>query len=761
MSNNGLGIAGLITGMDTQATIDKIMKYSKMPLDRLKQQQQSLIWKQEAYRSQNAALAKLKDMVFNLKLQNTYNTKTVTSSNSQVVTATAAANAVNGNYNITVSKLATYATNSSANNITLRSRVEGTALTSVTIDATHNSFVMTVDGVQKTIDLSAYNGTTYTAGGSPDLTDLADKIQTQLNVNFGAEAVLVKVTSANQLVFYTNDGKLHNITVNDAAANSLLSGIGFTNGAVSDPTALNLTSSLWNQREYFKNSSYFAGKSAGDVFKFSINGQSFSFTYNNTMNDIINAINSNSAAGVTAAYDSFNDKIVLTATKPGDYNNGNPGIIITDDPANNTLSSLFNIVQNTSTGQNAEFTINGLSMTQLGNSFTYNNITFNLTGITAGTSVVVNVATDISAIVTKITDFVNKYNEVIAGMNEKVTEDRATSGRYQYYEPLTDEQKKEMTADQIKAWEDKAKQGLLHNDELLRSALDEMRMGINRTVIIPQTISGNSISKNLNLTQNNNQFTISLGTETKQIILDPLSYDLSDSAQSKLFLDDLQRKLNLAFGPNRIKAAITTINDNKQISLTTQNASMTLTSGAQNDGLAQLGFSAGQSVKVNYTQLSQIGITTGSYTDNGKLYLDTEKLKAALANDPDGVMRLLAYNETPVSTDPNNPDKPTAADIALAKSHSGIFSCFYDILNAYSGPSGKFTKKAGTTSTSSIDNSELGQELIKKSAEITKKQDQIDAEEDRLWKQFNMMETMIAQMNNQLAALNSILGIKS
>ncbi len=43
------------------------------------------------------------------------------------------------------------------------------------------------------------------------------------------------------------------------------------------------------------------------------------------------------------------------------------------------------------------------------------------------------------------------------------------------YEPLTDEQKAEMKEDQIKKWEDKAKEGLLFNDTDLRSLTDSMR----------------------------------------------------------------------------------------------------------------------------------------------------------------------------------------------------------------------------------------------------------------------------------------------
>ncbi len=176
---NDLGISGLASGLDTQALIEKMMEYSRKPLDRIKQQQQTLLWKQDAYRSLNSALSQLRDMAFDLKLQKSYNTKSVTSSNNQVVTATATTSAVNTSFNLEVIKLAKAAQNSSSAPVSIRSKVTSNDFStgSITIDSTHNSFQIKLGSKQETITLGEDSYGTY---DKDNLKDLAAKIQQQL-----------------------------------------------------------------------------------------------------------------------------------------------------------------------------------------------------------------------------------------------------------------------------------------------------------------------------------------------------------------------------------------------------------------------------------------------------------------------------------------------------------------------------------------------------------------------------------------------------
>lgn len=88
----------------------------------------------------------------------------------------------------------------------------------------------------------------------------------------------------------------------------------------------------------------------------------------------------------------------------------------------------------------------------------------------ASNSVKFNAKTDSDKIVSAISDMIKDYNEIIKLVNTEVTTKPNRS-----YEPLTDEQKKEMTEDQITKWEEKAKAGMLFNDSDLRGLSDSMR----------------------------------------------------------------------------------------------------------------------------------------------------------------------------------------------------------------------------------------------------------------------------------------------
>lgn len=85
-------------------------------------------------------------------------------------------------------------------------------------------------------------------------------------------------------------------------------------------------------------------------------------------------------------------------------------------------------------------------------------------------SVTFNAKTDSDKIVSAISDMIKDYNEIIKLVNDEVTTKPNRS-----YEPLTDEQKEEMTEDQITKWEEKAKAGMLFNDSDLRGLSDSMR----------------------------------------------------------------------------------------------------------------------------------------------------------------------------------------------------------------------------------------------------------------------------------------------
>jgi flagellar hook-associated protein 2 len=104
------------------------------------------------------------------------------------------------------------------------------------------------------------------------------------------------------------------------------------------------------------------------------------------------------------------------------------------------------------------------------NSVTVNGVTLDLKQNLTGGNIEFSVSSNADGIVDNIKGFVNKYNELIEKINTELTEKK-----YRDFKPLTEDQKKELTEDEVKKWEEKAKSGLLKNDSILGSMLRNMR----------------------------------------------------------------------------------------------------------------------------------------------------------------------------------------------------------------------------------------------------------------------------------------------
>jgi len=201
------------------------------------------------------------------------------------------------------------------------------------------------------------------------------------------------------------------------------------------------------------------------------------------LNDVINKVNA-SQAGVTMFYDSFSDKISLTRKETGDFNKGQS--ITTTDPVtgeqitqiidgeeiitSDSFNQLFQFEKSGETGgQNASFTINGITTERNSNTFTMNGVTFTLKQ-TFTDPVTVGINNNTNATYDNIKNFVTKYNELIDTIQKKTSEER-----YRDYKPLTDAERESLDDKMIEKWEEKAKSGLLKNDSILTGLLSSMR----------------------------------------------------------------------------------------------------------------------------------------------------------------------------------------------------------------------------------------------------------------------------------------------
>ncbi len=211
--------------------------------------------------------------------------------------------------------------------------------------------------------------------------------------------------------------------------------------------------------------------SSGNI-SFSINGKNFTFSSDTKLQTMINTINNDSEANVTMKYSRLTDKFTITADSGG--KNSSVSIVNISGNAfgeNSAFQINTGIVKN---GKNAVAEINGTSVEQDSNKFSYDGITYELNKVTAGTSeeyIDFTVKRDYTSTVDAISKFVDAYNTLMKSITDKVTAKDYSKD----YPPLTDAQKDEMTEDEIEKWEAKAKNGILRNDSNLERLLSSIK----------------------------------------------------------------------------------------------------------------------------------------------------------------------------------------------------------------------------------------------------------------------------------------------
>ncbi|WP_291964907.1 flagellar filament capping protein FliD [Caloramator sp.] len=270
---------------------------------------------------------------------------------------------------------------------------------------------------------------------------------------------------------------------------------------------------------------------------------SFTIKYNGTSNitidynsdttykDIITSINTKSNGQVKAYYSEITKKITIETSTTGSTSNieitGNTNVLgITDGYTNTGLDASFKI----KTPGASDYA----SVTKSNNTFTIDGLTFTLNESTTDT-IKFSVGIDSKPAIDKIKEFVEKYNEIIDKINKKISEKRAYS-----YKPLTDEQKKEMKEDEIKKWEEKAKEGLLKGDSILQDLVYNLRQAF----FEPLKDSGISIQE-IGLSTSSDY------TQKGKIIIDESKLKAALENRPDDVLNLLTKTSSIAYDPNK------------------------------------------------------------------------------------------------------------------------------------------------------------------------------------------------------------------
>lgn len=663
VASTKLSLNGLASGMDTDTIIKKLMSIEQTKVDGEKQKKQILEWKKDSYRDINTKLLAVRNSLLDLKLPSTYNGKTVTSSDEDTMTATATGDAIPGIYTMKVKQVAQRVSLSST--VAMGSTGDKSSIAKQFGLADTDQIKFTLKGKDGEIafDFAAKDAT---------MQQIVDGINNQntgmhayydqgidrfflMTSDFGSDAeISVKVDGINGTGSFLKDKlklKLTDSTLNDGSPLNSHK-ITSTDSVAATPPA---DSALM--------SSFYAGTTVPSAITFTLQGTGkydFSFNSSTSLATMVSDINAQIATtGITAAYDASTGKLSLASdpvTNPG-------GQVAIRADANEFLSDKMKLNMSYNAGTSAKIDFNDATDLEFdSNNFTLNNINFKLSpNAEVGTSATLTIANDTETAVTKIKAFVEAYNTVVTQLSTKLSESRTIEDHAVKYMPLTDTQKEAMSEDQITQWETNAKTGLMKNEDILQSALSNIR-----------------------------------------------------SAVSGILQD---------------KAADANVADKSE--------------------LVDYVNSSGQLVtNYQYKSLAAIGITTGQYAsgsnDNGKLYIDETKLRAALESNADDVEKLFTLTQT--DTTATTTQTIDGEEYARTLNYSiGIAAKLYDTLT---DSINQIVNKAGSES-SYYDNSLLAQDINQEDTHISDMLDRMQDMEDRYYTQFSAMETAMQKLNSQ------------
>lgn len=446
---------GLASGLDTATLVKQLMQIESQPLVKMQNKLQIQKWRQGMLNDFKTKLLDLQNKAASLTLSTAFTAKKVSSSDETIATASASTAAVNGTYLIN----ATLATSSTSLSTAVVGFNAGSKATLVSSAEMNISPVISVDPNAKFNDAVSppqFDAPNNVSGSVHAGYFYINNIRIDVANDDTINTVINKINS-NSLTGVTASisGDKITLTQKQVGATPTITVAGDTSNFVAATKISTATVTAGTDYGYTsKLSTTGLGFTSGT---FTINGYTFSVdTAKESAQDIVNKINSASAAGVTAFFDTNTNKLTITSntTGTGAINYGSPY------DTSNFLAKM-NIDTSKATGYtagtDAAITINGANITRSSNTFDYNGVTFTLKKSGSAT---ITVATNTDAIVSTVKDFINSYNAMVDYISGKLNEKTVQK-------PLTDADKQ---------------MGILNNDYMLRSTLSSMRNNIMNTV---------------------------------------------------------------------------------------------------------------------------------------------------------------------------------------------------------------------------------------------------------------------------------------
>lgn len=406
-----LGLSGLVSGLDWKTLVDQLAEAERTPQTRLRTEQSTLGKQNSAYASIQKELETLRTRVDALNNSALYDSRLSTSSNDTIATSTASAGTALGSYSFNITQLATaakqFGTAGIGSSLSATNDVSGLVLGDAAFSTAVTAGTITVNGKQITIATTdtmqnVFDAINTATGG--DVTATYDSATDRITFSSANPIVLGSATDSSN---FLNVARLNNNGTGTVTSSTQL-------GVVKQSAALssaNLATGILD-----------GGTGTGE---FKINGVSITFATTDTVTAVLKRIN-DSAAGVTASYDTVNDRFVLANKTTGDV-----GIAL-EDVSGNFLAATGLSTGALTRGQNLLYNIDGGGqLTSQSNTITETSSSISglqVTALALG-STTVSVSSDTSTVKTAITDFIGQYNKVQSVIDTQTASTTDSTGK--------------------------------------------------------------------------------------------------------------------------------------------------------------------------------------------------------------------------------------------------------------------------------------------------------------------------------------------
>jgi flagellar hook-associated protein 2 len=412
--------SGLASGLPVNDIIDQLLAIERRPVDIMEQQKKTFEASktyvdniENRVRNLRSSIQKLTDGNIT-KSMDLFMAKSVTSSNTSILTATAGSNAVNQTLEINVLNIAT------------STKVESLGSASPT-----GNVANLVDGGTAITALANGTGTAgtftvYFNGNAQEITvndtDSVGNVLASINGAFGGN---INATIAGGIITLddTTGTGVIKVGANGDTSNFLSAtqlDVGVLSGT--DLLSANPLSAIKTSGTITGTANLAGGVTAGT---FTLGGTTFTIDATTTLDSLLQQINNDSKANVTANYNLRTNKIEFISKDPGQK-----GITLGDAGDTSNFLSAVNLVNGVDAlayqtlGNNARFQINNgpvieSTSNKVSDSVTgIKDVTLNLLNASDGNNITVTIQQDTEKLTSAIEKFVNDFNTVISYIDE-------------------------------------------------------------------------------------------------------------------------------------------------------------------------------------------------------------------------------------------------------------------------------------------------------------------------------------------------------